>query len=130
MHLRVNMETIEVKKIIAEITDHICKQLWMDFEITQYSKNKLIVAGIIDPSSPIHNIEICFEYVFFISLPLEWKTDTSSCILELLEGENAYLINRQFQVEQGYHIFKFTPEDYPNTFGCLIGAKRIAYKKQ
>ena len=124
------MNTLEAKKIVSEINDHIRKQLWMDFEVVQYSKNKLIIFGSIDPSSSIHNIEIWFEDVFFISLPLEWKTDTSNGVLELLEGENAYLINRQFQVEQGYHIFKFTPEDYPNTFGCLLGAKKIAYKKQ
>jgi hypothetical protein len=120
------MEKNDVKKVVDEINNYIQKGLWLDFEVSQYSKNKLMITGSIDPSNP-HDIEINFEDVFFVSLPLEWKTDTTKTVLHILEGEDAKALNLRFQVEQGYQIFKFSPEDYPDDFGCIIGAKAISY---
>ncbi|BCN29443.1 hypothetical protein [Anaeromicropila herbilytica] len=74
-----------------------------------------------------HEIEIIFRDVFFVSLPMEWKTNTKKTVFELLEGENAKKINILYKVEQGYYILKFAPEDYQKEFGCLIAAKTIEY---
>ena len=93
----------------------------------QYTKNMLTIIGSIDSSST-HNIEIYFEDIFFISLPIEWKTNTSVNVLKLLDGNLAITENRRFQVEQGYQIFSFKPEDYSDHFGCLIGAKKISFE--
>lgn len=120
------MEKADVLKIIERINLFLQKQLWFDFEVSQYERQSLIVVGSIDQSAP-HNIEVCFENISFISLPMEWRTDTSRRILTLLEGEEAYKLNGKFQVEIGHHIFQFFPEGYPNDFGCLVAAKKISY---
>lgn len=120
------MNISDVKSIVVKINNFIQQDLWLDFEVNQYSKNILKLNGGIDLLySP--DIEICFEDVFFISLPMEWKSDTKKTVFQLLEHESAKTVNIKYKVEQGYYIFKFTPEDYPNNFECLIGAKSISY---
>lgn len=120
------MNRNEIQKVVEDINHYVQAQLWLDFEISQYQSGKLNVIGSIDPSSA-PDIEICFEDIFFISLPMEWKTDTSASVLVLLERDEAFSINKKFQVEQGYHLFKFIPEYYPDEFGCLIAAKKISF---
>ncbi|EGO62751.1 hypothetical protein [Acetonema longum] len=121
------MDIVSIKTIMAEINSFIQQQMWLDFEVIQYIRNKLTVIGSIDISNP-HDLEIHFEDISFVSLPIEWKTDTSKTALLLLEGEAAILLNKRFHVQQGYHIFKFTPEDYPEDFGCYVGARAISYQ--
>lgn len=125
------MDNKKVKITVDEINDFIRKKMWLDFEVLNYDKSKLTVIGSIDIST-VHDIEIVFEDVFFVSMPFEWKTDTSETVLIFVEGEEAIAINKRFQVEKGYYIFKFIPEDFPEDFGCYLGAKSISYqiKKQ
>ncbi|GIO67640.1 hypothetical protein [Paenibacillus cookii] len=120
------METLETKKVVEDINTFIRSQLWLDFEVLQYDKQKLTIIGSIDISN-MHDIEIVFEDIFFVSLPIEWKTDTSRQVLSILEGEKAIILNKKFQVEQGYSIFAFAPEDYPDDFGCYVCAKKITF---
>jgi hypothetical protein len=120
------MSKADSQSIVEEINIFLQKELWFDFEVICYQDRKLTIIGSIDPSSH-HNIEIYFEDIFFVSLPVEWKTDTTKTILSILAGDNAIELNKRFQVEIGYHIFRFAPEDYPEDFGCLIGARKISY---
>lgn len=120
------MNINELINIVNKINTFITQGLWLDFEVNQYKNSKLKIIGGIDLLySP--DIEINFEDVFFVSLPFAWKSDTKKEVFQLLEDENARTVNIMYKVEQGYHIFKFTPEDYPADFGCLIGAKSISY---
>jgi len=119
----------DIRRILDEINSFLMQELWMDFEVIQYTGNELVIMGSIDISNP-HDIEIIFRDVFFISMPMEWKTDTSKTVLEVVEGQPAIDLNKKFQVEQGYHIFKFIPEDYDKDFGCFIAAKGINYKRK
>lgn len=121
------MEKKDVQKVVEEIDTRLRKELWFDFEVTQYRKNKLTIIGTLD-SSGQHKIEICFEDVFFVSLPIGWQTDTSKPVLVLVEGDDAFTLNKRFQVEIGYHIFRFTPEYYPEDFACYVAAKHISFK--
>lgn len=121
------MNTSSMIKVLVEINEFLQEQMWLDFEVMEYKKNRLTIIGSIDISTQ-HNIEIYFEEISFISLPMEWKTDTSEIVLTLLEGDKAITLNKKFQVEQGFHIFKFKPEDYTDDFGCYVGAKNISYK--
>lgn len=120
------MNNNEKEKIVKEINDYIQNGLWLDFEVNHYSKNKLIVYGGLDLIFS-HDIEVHFEDVFFVSLPMEWKTDTKKTVFQILDGEEVKILNIKFRVEQGYNVFKFKAEDYPDDFGCLIGAKKISY---
>ncbi|WP_417129420.1 hypothetical protein [Ruthenibacterium lactatiformans] len=121
------MEKKEIESVLKEVNDYLSEQLWMDFEIIQYSKNSLKVIGSIDISD-VPTMELIFEDVYFISAPFNWKTDTSKTVISLLHGEEAKRINLKFRVEQGYHIIKIQAEDYPKNFGCLFGVKHIFFR--
>ena len=120
------MNQTSLQEVVEEINAFLQKQLWYDFEVIRYQDQKLTINGGIDPSSH-HNMEIYFEDVFFLSLPIEWKTDTTKTAFSLVAGSNAVELNKRFQVEMGYHIFRFTPEYYPEDFGCLVGARKVSY---
>ncbi|MGB3259914.1 hypothetical protein [Paenisporosarcina sp.] len=121
------MEIEKVKVVVKEIDTIIRKELWYEFIVDQYTAtNKLILNGGFSTSYP--DIEIIFEDIFFISLPIMWKSDTKKVVLTLLEGEEFRKMNIKFGVEIGYHIFKFTPNYYSSNFGCLIGAKKISFR--
>ncbi len=115
------------KRIVACINKFLMKELWFDFEVMQYTGNELIVMGSLDISST-HEIEVIFRDIFFVSLPMNWRTDTSAIVLEIVTGKKASVLNRRFQVEQGYSIFRFNAEYYPDDFGCLVAAKEIDYR--
>lgn len=74
------------------------------------------------------DIEIRFKDIFFISLPMVWKTNTMGTVMSVLQGEEERIINEKFQVEYLHYIFKFCPEDYPSNFACLVASKEISYK--
>lgn len=121
------MEKCEIKSVLKEVNNFLTGQLWMDFEIIEFSKNVLKIIGSIDISaSP--TMELIFEDVYFVSSPFNWKTDTSKTVISLLDGEEAKGINLKFQVEQGYHVIKIWPEDYPENFGCIFGVKNVFFK--
>jgi hypothetical protein len=119
----------EVSLIVNTVSNRIQQEPWFDFEVIKYNKNELVIGGGKSLSYP-HELEILFKDVFFVSMPVEWRTDTSKNIFTILEGDEKYNVNKRFQVEQGYFIFKFFPEDYPNDFGCLICAKSVDVKFQ
>lgn len=119
------MNIEEVKLVVQEINEFIKCGLWFDFEIKQYIDGELTIYGGLSLSYP--DIEIKFRDIFFVSFPMMWKTDTTETILNVLEGEDEKEISEKFQVEYLHYIFKFTPEDYPSNFGCLIAAKELSY---
>jgi len=116
----------EANIVVREICDFIQQESWFDFTVKQYIDNELTIQGGLSLTYP--DIEIKFKDVFFTSLPMEWKSETSVVVLSVLEGEDERVISEKFQVEYLHYIFKFTPEDYPNNFGCLIAAKLISYE--
>ena len=121
------MDNSELRKAVENLNKLIRKRPWMDFEVRQYFRNKLTIYGGIDLLYS-HEIEIYFENIFFVSLPIEWKTDTKKNVVKILESEESRKVNIKYKVEQGFTIFSFKPEDYPDDFGCLIGAKELSYK--
>ena len=82
---------------------------------------------IFDINSPYEFI-ITFSDIFMISSLLTWQTDTSKNFLHLVKGEEACKINKKFQVEQGYSIFKFLVDDYNENNEFIIIAKSIDYQ--
>lgn len=116
----------EAKIVVGEICNFIKQEKWFDFMVKQYVDNELTLQGGLSLTYP--DIEIKFKDVFFTSLPMDWKTDTNAVILSILTGEDERIASEKFQVEYLHYIFKFTPEDYPDNFGCLIAAKQISYE--
>lgn len=118
----------EIKDVLAEINGYLETQLWMDFEVIEYSRYALKIIGSLDISSS-PDIEIVFKDIFFVSAVFNWKTDTSHKAISLMEGDGARKINIKFQVEQGYHLVRFQAEDYPDDFGCIFGIKEVMFRK-
>lgn len=123
------MNEAEAIGAIDQLNQYMQRELWFDFEVMQCKGRTLRMVGGIDLSSHgSENVDIRFEHVLFTSLPAAWKTDTSTPPLRLLAGEEVPRVRRVFGIEQECHIFRFAPEDYPENFGCLIGAKEISFK--
>jgi hypothetical protein len=124
MELYVNENEITV----AAIDSYVRTLKWLDFEISEYSGGKLVIHGSIDASST-PNISITFNQVFFVSLPFEWKTDTSQQVCGILAGQTARDWNLRYQVEHGFTLYFFKPEDFPDDFLCVIAAKAVSWKQ-
>ncbi len=120
------MSEKEVKDIIRAVNIFLSQQLWMDFEIIEYSGQFLRIIGSIDITA-VPVMELVFEDVYFVSAVFNWKTNTDRTVVSLLEGKDAKVVNLKYRVEQGYHIIKITPEDYPEEFGCIFGIKKIYF---
>ena len=118
----------EIRNVLTRINKYLESQLWMDFEIIEYSQYELKIIGSIDISSG-PNIEIVFKDIFFASTVFNWKTDTSRKAISLIEGDEARKINMEFQVEQGYYLVKFQAEDYADDFGCIFGIKEVEFRE-
>lgn len=123
------MNSNEAMLLVNDVNSRIQKEPWFDFEIIRYDRSELVIGGGKSLSYP-HELEIHFKDVCFISAPIEWRTDTSKRVFIILEGDDAFKVNTKFQVEQGYYIFRFAPEDYLDDFGCLVGAKSLDIKFQ
>jgi len=121
------MDAEQAKRVVDEINAYLTSKPWLDFEVMEYRGYRLVIMGSLDTSTA-HDVEIWFEPVFFVSLPIEWKTDTSSPPLSLVTGDKAIEVNRRFMVEHGNHLFGFSPEDYPDDFKCLISAQAIGFE--
>lgn len=114
----------DLAAVVNRIDSQIRSHPWMDFEIWEYVGGNLIVAGFIDTTVDA-NLFIKFDGVFSLSLPAEWRTDTSKRVFSLLEGEKARQWNLRFQVEIGNSLFSFAPEHYPPDFRCVVAAKSV-----
>ena len=121
------MDKKAAEQVVSEVNEYLQNRPWFDFEIMEYQGDTLVVMGGIDISTP-PEIEVRFRGVYFVSLLMEWKTNTTTPPLRLIDGEAAARTNRRFRVEQGHHIFSFTPEDFPADFACLLGARDISFK--
>jgi hypothetical protein len=121
------MNEQQVKQAVDEINAYLQRQPWCDFEVMEYQGDTLIIMGSLDTTAP-HDVEVQFKGISFLSLPMEWKTDTAAPPLAVVQGEDACRLNGRFQVEQGHHLFGFRPEGYPEGFSCLICAREISYK--
>ena len=114
--------------MLDQINEYLETQLWMDFEIIEYSRYMLRIIGSLDISS-VPDIEIIFKDICFMSTVFNWKTDTSREAISLIEGDEAKKTNIKFRVEQGYYLVKFQAEDYPNNFGCIFGIREVIFRK-
>ena len=57
------MSEQEIKNVLDQINEYLETQLWMDFEIIEYSRYMLRIIGSLDISS-VPDIEIIFSVCF------------------------------------------------------------------
>ena len=119
---------------IAEINLLISQESWFDFEILNLKGNNLSIIGSID-FNYYHNFELIFEDVFHMSINTEWKSDTSEPVLHLVTENEAIELNKKYQIERGYNLFKIIPEDSKDNFyvaakGLQIDNTKVYYYKK
>lgn len=122
------MSEIDLTAMIKLINQFIQGKAWFDFDVTEFSPFRVTVSGGLDLSSGEADVEISFEDVFCVSTLMSWRSDTSKAVLRVLDGERERAVIERFQVEEGYQSFEFVAERYPDSFGCLIVAKRISWR--
>lgn len=118
-------------EVLEQVTifNHFASQKpWLDVDIAEFSPHAAVLHCGIDLSVEI-DIEIRFDMVFFVSLLMTWKTDTTSSVLQLMTGEEAKQLNMKYRIEQGCHLFAFSPEDLAADTRCLIAAKSFSWRQ-
>lgn len=120
------MQRYEVERVVKKLNKYIEKELWFDFTVISLLQDEIIIQGGLSLSYP--DIEIKFKGIFFTSLLMDWKTNTSQSSLFLLNGEEEKQMNLKLKVEQSHFIFKFLAEAYSEEVELLIVAKQISYR--
>ena len=120
------MNRNEVESIVKKINSYLSSELWMDFEVTQYTNYKLLITGSVDPSSMNSDIEIEFQDVHYAAILFSWQTDTSVQAIELISDYEAEEMYTKYKIERGTYIFKFYPEDHSSDVECYVCAKSIS----
>jgi hypothetical protein len=112
---------------IEEIKAFIKQKPWFDFQVVSCSNDNLLIAG----STAIHmfyEIHITFEHVFMLQLNMDWRVDTSSEIIKIVPGRDAKEMNLAYQIDQGYQLFEFIPDEIPENTHFYIAAEKIDYE--
>ena len=113
---------------VAAFNDHLQTNLWLDIELRMCSPHTLVLDCGIDLSSK-PDVEMRFGTVFFTSILMSWKTDTSvGHVMQVVSGLEAVKLNEQYQVERGFHLFAFQPEGLSGEASCLIAAKEFSWR--
>jgi hypothetical protein len=112
---------------VLMFNDFIKKKPWLDVDLVECTPESVILHSGIDLTIR-PDIEIRFDTVFVATLLMTWKTDTSIPVLQVLTGEEAILLNKQYRVEQGYHLFTFQPEDLAQGVRCMIAARTFSWQ--
>ncbi|SIT29165.1 hypothetical protein SAMN05421788_108234 [Filimonas lacunae] len=117
------MLTDSLRQTVEEIDTIIRKELWFDFEVWSYDRNKLIIAGGKDLMYS-HQLEIIFENVFYYSgVFAEWKSNTQHPAFIIPSNEPE--LNLKHEIIQGYQLFSFVTEDFKNNI--IIAAESVSY---
>ena len=95
-----------INETIERINEYLKKELWMDFELFGTSFLEVALSGKIDESGD-EKISIVFKEPYMISCASLFTYEGRGNFIEILVGEEAYEINKQYGVTQGNYIFKF-----------------------
>lgn len=115
---------MKIKEKVEKINSIISQESWMDMEVLSVKGGNLVIGGSIDFTYG-HSLEIIFEDIFYLSINMEWKVDTSKPTLFVADREEAMEVNKAFRVEQGNLIFKLKAEDVEEFF--YVAAKNLDF---
>lgn len=118
---------MDLQKNIDEINAIISQGNWFDMEILERKGGDLIIIGSLDFTYG-HSLEIKFGDVFHMTINTEWKVDTVKPVMYIVEGEECFLVNKKYGIEQGYTLFKIIPEGLE--FPFYVSAKEIRFSTQ
>lgn len=121
----ISIMTDETRKSVEKIDALIRQNAWFDFQVSSYDGSNLVISGSID-FSYYHELEVTFHNVFFASGYFrDWKSDTTHAVFRTPEPEEAYQLNFQLEIEEGYDLFIFKVEDSKNN--VVIASESISF---
>lgn len=92
---------------INEINKYLKGQLWMDFEMCNMNLGKLELYGFLDEADD-NKIKIIFIQPYMVSCNFFFTYEGSGDFLSVVDGEEAFQINKRYGVTQGNKIFKIS----------------------
>ena len=96
---------------------------WMDFEFIKFSFVEAAVAGCLDTTSTLYELELRFRDVAFVSAASSWHTDMTQPVFFLASASDDARLREQFELEKHQHAFAFRPRDEPGLF--YVGAAEV-----
>ena len=94
-----------INETVQRINEYLKEELWMDFELYGASFLEVALSGKIDECGD-EKISIVFKEPYMISCTSLFTYEGGGNFIEILAGEDAYQINKQYGVTQGNYIFK------------------------
>lgn len=94
-----------INEKIEKINEYLKKELWMDFELYGTGFLEVDICGKIDEADD-EKIKISFESPYMISCVSLFTYEGNDDFIKIIEGEEAYQINKKYGVTQGNYIFK------------------------
>lgn len=123
-----SLNTQMIQEAIDQINTSIGKAAWFDFMVSEYRGSNLHIVGSTDLSY-YYELEVIFEEVFFMCCNTFWHTAPSELkVFTLIEGEEAYSINYDYQIEAGNYLIRIQPEDEKKPFYIACRNVRYSYE--
>lgn len=120
------MNDLEAMNNVRLFNETFLKMPWLDFEVADCTPQTVVLRFGIDLS--VQEVcEIRFQEIFFVKVLMAWHTDTGNGILSLLQGDEMRSVNADHEIEHGFHLFTFQPEDLSDRARCIIAAKTFSW---
>lgn len=101
--------------------------IWVDVDVAEINPYSALI-NCRTTLSQWPDLEIQFGAVFVALLPMAWSCDMALPVLEMITGDDAFRLNRLYQVETGFHWFLFHPKDFSSQASCLIAAESVSWR--
>ena len=92
---------------IKTINEYLKKQLWMDFEMCNMDGGLLELYGFLDVAGD-NKIKIVFKLPYTVLCNFFFTYEGEGDFISVVEGEEAWQINRSYGVTKGNVIFKIS----------------------
>lgn len=89
---------------VSEINKYLKEQLWMDFEMCNLNRGKLELYGFLDEGED--KIKIIFDQPHMVSCNFFFTYEGKGDFITIVDGEEAYQINKRFGVTRGNLIYR------------------------
>jgi len=97
-------------KEIEKINEFLKEQLWMDFEMCSIGREKLELHGFLDETG-VDKVVIVFEEPYMFSGNFFFTYEGGGAFLSVVDGEEAFRLNKRYGVTKGNIIFKISNID-------------------
>lgn len=92
---------------VDRVNAFLKEQLWMDFEMCNTNRGKIELHGFLDEAAD-DKVKIIFEQPHMVSCNFFFTYEGDGSFLSVVDGEEAFKINKMYGVTQGNIIFKIT----------------------